>query len=63
MRRTTITGYVFPNIPEKWTQEEKRFALGLRGIFDVLFTRIQSTSNEIEKLKEQINEVEDNVPD
>lgn len=63
MRRTTITGYVFPNIPEKWTQEEKRFALGLRGIFDTLFARIQSMSYEIEKLKEEINEVDEDVPD
>lgn len=35
---TTITGYVFPNIPQKWTQEERNFALALRQLFDSLFS-------------------------
>ena len=33
------TGLPFPNIPEKWTQEERRFAYGLRDLFDQLFAR------------------------
>jgi hypothetical protein len=60
---TTITGYIFPNPPEKWTNEEKRFALALRGLFDTLFQKMQAMSSEIETLKEQINEVTEDVSD
>ena len=57
MKKTAnVTGYIFPNMPERWNEPEKRFALGLRGLFDILFARIQSMSKEIEELKEQINE-------
>jgi hypothetical protein len=60
---TTITGYVFPNPPEKWTNEEKRFALALRSLFDTLFQRMQAMTIEIETLKEQMDEVTDDVSD
>ena len=29
----------FPNIPSKWSDEEKRFANGLREMFDRVFSR------------------------
>ena len=29
--------YPFPTIPQKWTQEEKHFATGIRRIFDIIF--------------------------
>lgn len=32
-----MPGYIFPNIPQAWTQEEKNFALALRQLFDNLF--------------------------
>lgn len=36
MKQTT-TGYPFPNIPGNWSEEGKRFAQGLRYLFDRIF--------------------------
>jgi len=38
-KHTTAYQYPFPAVPEKWTEEEKRFAAGLRDLFDQLFAR------------------------
>ena len=46
---STITGYAFPNVPEKWSPEEKRFALALRGLFDVLFQKTRGLKTDYEK--------------
>lgn len=34
-----MPGYVFPNPPMGWSQEEKNFALALRMLFDELYVR------------------------
>ena len=46
---TTITGYVFPNIPNEWSPEEKRFALALRGLFDTLFQKTRGLKTDYDK--------------
>ena len=38
-RRQATSGYPFPNIPSRWSEEERRFAFGLRALFDQLFGR------------------------
>jgi hypothetical protein len=38
-KHPTAYQYPFPAVPEKWTEEEKRFAAGLRDLFDQLFAR------------------------
>jgi hypothetical protein len=40
--RRTATGYQypFPTVPQKWGQEERQFAQGLRSVFDILFSRV-----------------------
>lgn len=48
-RGNTVTGYVFPNPPEKWSLEEKRFALALRGLFDTLFQKTRGLQSDFEK--------------
>lgn len=37
---TTHSQYPFPPMPEKWDESNKRFALGLRNLFDILFSRL-----------------------
>ena len=44
-----IPGYVFPNTPQKWTQEEKNFAQALRQLFDVLFVRTRGLGSNYDK--------------
>lgn len=34
MKRTAETGLTFPDIPESWGDESRRFALGLRDLFE-----------------------------
>ena len=46
---TTITGYAFPNPPANWSPEEKRFALALRGLFDILFQKTRGLQTDYEK--------------
>lgn len=46
---TTITGYIFPNPPADWSPEEKRFALALRGLFDILFQKTRGLQTDYEK--------------
>ena len=46
---TTITGYIFPNPPADWSPEEKRFALALRGLFDILFQNTRGLQTDYEK--------------
>lgn len=48
-RGNTVTGYVFPNPPEKWSLEERRFALALRGLFDTLFQKTRGLQSAFEK--------------
>ena len=38
-KNTTAYQYPFPPIPEGWTEDGKRFAYGLRHLFDILFAR------------------------
>ena len=38
-RHPTAYQYPFPPIPEGWTEDGKRFAYGLRNLFDILFAR------------------------
>ena len=38
-RHPTSYQYPFPPIPEGWTEDGKRFAYGLRNLFDILFAR------------------------
>ena len=40
-----MPGYVFPNPPGNWTQEERNFALALRMLFDELYARTRGISN------------------
>ena len=61
----TNTGYIFPNIPRDWQREERFFALELRNLFDVLFTRTRGLDGDWDKLtyeklskKPKINGVE-----
>ena len=49
----TIPGYVFPNIPEKWGDESRRFVAGLRMLFDDLFTRDRARKTRMEEIEEQ----------
>ena len=49
MPERRIPGYVFPNTPQKWTQEEKNFAQALRQLFDVLFVRTRGLSANFDK--------------
>ena len=46
---TTITGYAFPNPPNNWSPEEKRFALALRSLFDTLFQKTRGLQADYEK--------------
>ena len=62
MRKDIIAGYVFPNPPQSWSQEEKKFAQALRQLFDTLYSRMRKAETELEKLK-NINEVTDDVSD
>lgn len=39
-RHPTAYQYPFPPIPEGWTEDGKRFAYGLRNLFDILFARV-----------------------
>ena len=39
MKHPTVYQYPFPRIPDKWSEEERRFANGLRELFDQLFAR------------------------
>ena len=48
-RGNNVTGYAFPNIPSNWTQEEKRFALALRGLFDTLFQKTRGLDANYDK--------------
>lgn len=32
--------FIFPNVPGKWDQEERRYSAGIRDLFDSLFARI-----------------------
>lgn len=41
-RHPTSYQYPFPPIPEGWTEDGKRFAFGLRNLFDILFARSSS---------------------
>ena len=43
MADRNVTGYIFPNIPAKWTQEEKNFALALRSVLDQVFSLLKGT--------------------
>lgn len=42
-------GYIFPNIPQKWTQEERNFALALRQLFDNLFVMTRGLGSNYDK--------------
>ena len=42
-------GYIFPNIPSKWSQEEKNFALALRQLFDNLFVMTRGLGSNYDK--------------
>lgn len=44
-----MPGYVFPNIPQTWTQEEKNFALALRRLFDNLFVMTRGLGSNYDK--------------
>lgn len=44
MAEKQMPGYVFPNPPSGWTQDEKNFAAALRQLFDVLFARTRGMS-------------------
>ena len=46
---TNVIGYVFPNVPGNWSPEEKRFALALRGLFDILFQKTRGLQTDIEE--------------
>ena len=50
MINNTESGYVFPNIPRAWQREERFFALELRNLFDVLFTRTRGLTGDFDKL-------------
>lgn len=52
MRQTT-TGYPFPNIPGGWSEDGKRFAQGLRFLFDRIFGQMV-TKKDINALREEI---------
>ena len=41
-KHPTSYQYPFPPIPEGWTEDGKRFAFGLRNLFDILFARNSS---------------------
>ena len=38
-KKQIAVGYPFPNIPAKWTHEERMFAQGLHSLFDQIFGR------------------------
>ena len=44
-----MPGYIFPNIPSKWSQEEKNFALALRQLFDNLFVMTRGLGSNYDK--------------
>lgn len=44
-----MPGYVFPNPPMNWSQEEKNFALSLRLLFDELYVRTRGLGSNYEK--------------
>lgn len=39
-RKQTAVGYPFPVIPQRWDDEERRFARGLHELFDQIFGRM-----------------------
>lgn len=49
MAERQMPGYVFPNPPQSWTQDERNFAAALRQLFDVLFVRTRGLSSSYEK--------------
>jgi len=42
--RQVSTGnqYPYPAVPRKWDAEERQFSQGLRGLFNILFSRKQT---------------------
>ena len=40
-------GYPFPNVPKGWSEDGKRFAQGLRYLFDQLFARKQVSMDDV----------------
>ena len=38
-RRTTAVSYQYPMLPERWNQEERNFYIGIRRLFDQLFSK------------------------
>ena len=49
MSDKNMPGYIFPNIPQGWTQDERNFAIALQRLFDVLFVRTRGLSSKYEK--------------
>jgi len=47
----TTQGYIFPRVPGKWSDEERRFALALQPLFDTLYYRVRKLESAVTTLK------------
>ena len=47
MGKQELSGYSFPRVPDRWAEDGRQFALGLRGLFDTLFGEQANISREI----------------
>ena len=49
-------GYTFPNMPEKWSRDDRMFGLALRGLFDTIFSDQQTQDRNTESNGTRITE-------
>ena len=59
-RRASACQYEPLTTPEKWSDDEKRFALRLSRLMDELFARLSAIGRRLSALEEQASKEENN---